>query len=94
VAVARALFQEPDLLLADEPVSSLDPALSVAVLDVLGDTRADDPDRTLLVSLHDPLLAATHADRIIGLRQGRIYFDLPAAEVTPAWLADLYAFET
>lgn len=94
VAVARALFQEPDLLLADEPVSSLDPALSVAVLDVLGHSRAEAPDRTLLVSLHDPLLAATHADRIIGLRQGRIYFDLPAREVTSAWLADLYAFET
>lgn len=94
VAVARALFQEPELLLADEPVSSLDPTRSVAVLDALGESCVGEPERTLVLSLHDPLLAASHADRVIGLRQGHVYFDLPAADVTPALLTDLYAFET
>jgi phosphonate transport system ATP-binding protein len=93
VAVARTLFQEPDLLLADEPVSSLDPARSEAILQVLGESCADDPGRTLVVSLHDPLLAAVHADRIIGLRGGRVEFDLAAGDVTPTVLADLYSFE-
>lgn len=94
VAIARTLFQEPDLLLADEPVSSLDPARSAEVLDALDTACAMGRDRTLLVSVHDPLLATTYADRIIGLRNGRVSFDRPAAGVTPATLEDLYAFET
>ena len=88
VAVARALTQEPDLLLADEPVSAVDPKLSDDVLELLG--RETNDGRTLLVSLHDPELARRHVDRIIGLREGHIAFDLAASDVSDTLLHSLY----
>ena len=90
VAIARALHQEPTLLLADEPVSSLDPARSRAILDVLVDAVSDEPARALVASLHDAPLALSHSTRIVALRNGRLVFDLPTAEVTPRMLDDLY----
>ncbi|WP_104108259.1 ATP-binding cassette domain-containing protein [Nocardioides sp. 616] len=80
VALARVLVQDPDLVLADEPVSSLDPARADDVMRLLCETVAT-PDRTLLVSLHDFELAVRRADRVVGLREGRVLFDLPAAAV-------------
>lgn len=88
VAVARALIQDPDLLLADEPVSAVDPTLSDDVLTLLSPTTPT--ARTLIVSLHDPALARRHVDRVVGLHQGRIAFDLPSSDVTDMVLDDLY----
>ncbi len=97
VAMARVLVQDPAIILADEPVASVDPARSHDMMQqllALGETSLDghkaSRNRTLLVSLHDVALARTYCDRIIGLRQGQLMFDLPSAEVTDAQLASLY----
>ena len=92
VALARVLVQEPELILADEPVSSLDPARAEEVMDLLGEVVAD-RSRTLLVSLHDFTLARRRCDRIVGVREGRVAFDLPAAEVTDDLGAALYRID-
>ncbi len=93
VAVARVLRQRPDLLLADEPTSSVDPAFSDRVMGLLTSPDArgvDGQPRTVVVSAHDPQLARRHVDRMIGLRDGRVTFDRPAGEVTDDELTDLY----
>ena len=87
VAVARTLLQRPDLLLADEPTSSVDPELSNQVMALLCDR---DAPWTAVISVHDPDLAIRHVDRIIALNHGKVVFDLPVAEVDPAALEDLY----
>jgi len=92
VALARLLVQDAELVLADEPVSSLDPARAEEVLRLLCATVTDG-DRTLLVSLHDVDLALRHCDRVVGVRAGRVLFDLPADEVTEQLRRQLYAFE-
>jgi len=90
VALARVLVQDPDVILADEPVASVDPARSHDIMKILCDLAQN---RTLLVSLHDVELAKTYCDRIIGLRQGRVLFQLPTAAVSDQQLAELYALE-
>ncbi|WP_028240432.1 phosphonate ABC transporter ATP-binding protein [Stutzerimonas azotifigens] len=90
VGIARVLYQRPALILADEPVSAMDPVLAGHTLGVL--TReAQTQGATLLASLHAVELALAHFPRIIGIRAGRILFDRPAEAVTPAELAALYA---
>lgn len=74
VAIARALLHSPAIILADEPVASLDPATAEATLALLRD-EARDADATLICSLHQPDLARRFADRIILLDAGRIVFD-------------------
>lgn len=74
VAIARALMQRPALMLADEPVSSLDPKLSRLVLDLLKRVCRED-GITALVSLHTLELTRAYADRVVGLRSGEIVFD-------------------
>jgi phosphonate transport system ATP-binding protein len=74
VGVARALAQQPALLLADEPVASLDPETARRVLGLLRDIARADGIR-LVVSLHQVDLAREYADRIIGLADGRVVFD-------------------
>jgi phosphonate transport system ATP-binding protein len=92
VAVARALFQSPRALLADEPVASVDPARARAMIELL--TEVSRQQRiTLCVSLHDLELARTLFPRLVGLRDGRILFDRPTADVGPEELADLYRLE-
>lgn len=90
VAIARALYQDARLILADEPVSSLDPTRSAAVLDLLCRTASED-GRTLVASLHQPDLARRWFPRLIGLREGRVQFDLPSEAVDDARLAALFA---
>jgi phosphonate transport system ATP-binding protein len=89
VAIARALWQHPEALLADEPVSSLDPARARAALSLL--TRLSSEDGlTLIVSLHQLDLAREFFPRLVGLRGGRIVFDRPSAEVGAAEFHALY----
>ena len=83
VAIARALVQEPRVLLADEPMSSLDPALSRSVMELLRDINRED-GLTVIASLHVLDLAVTYGHRIVGLRAGRVVHDGPAAELTQA----------
>ncbi len=91
VAIARLLVQEPDLVLADEPVSSLDPARAAEVLQMLGLPLASGQPSTLVVSLHQPALARQFCTRAIGLRDGELVFDLPSAELREDTLDQLYA---
>lgn len=92
VAVARALAQEPELILADEPVSSLDPAWAADVLELLT-TIQSHHHTTLVMTLHQPELARRFAQRIIGLRAGRIAWDGPARDLTDEDLKALYGNE-
>lgn len=92
VGIARVLYQQPDLVLADEPVSALDPALARQTLQVLAD-EANARGATLVASLHAVDLALAQFPRIVGLRGGRVLFDRPAAAVSEALLHELYASE-
>ena len=77
VAIARALAQQPDVIIADEPVASLDPRISAGILELLqGISHRDGV--ALVCSLHQMHLAQAYADRIVGLAQGRIVVDTPA----------------
>jgi len=90
VAVARTLYQAPALLLADEPVSALDATTADTVLrELVGYSEA--AGATFLASLHAVDLALRWFPRIVGVRDGAVLFDLPAAQVTPDRLAALYA---
>ncbi|MBM3838818.1 MAG: phosphonate ABC transporter ATP-binding protein [Verrucomicrobia bacterium] len=89
VAVARAVAQQPSIILADEPVSSLDPAWAEDVLDLIGAVQQHH-EATLVMSLHQPHLARRYASRIIGLRQGRVVLDDSPAALTDANLEELY----
>ncbi|MAS06915.1 MAG: phosphate/phosphonate ABC transporter ATP-binding protein [Ahrensia sp.] len=89
VAIARCLAQEPQLILADEPVSNLDPTRAAEVLDLLtGAARAR--SATVIFSSHQPELACRFADRIIGMRYGRIVFDTPTRDLTEDATTELY----
>ncbi|OGA26220.1 MAG: phosphonate ABC transporter [Betaproteobacteria bacterium RIFCSPLOWO2_02_FULL_67_26] len=92
VGVARVLYQQPDLMLADEPVSAVDPALSDRVISELN-REAVARRITLVASLHAVDLALHWFPRIIGLRAGEVEFDLPPVRVTDAMLRELYASE-
>jgi phosphonate transport system ATP-binding protein len=81
VGIARALMCDPSLILADEPVASLDPRSSADVMDLLK-SAAQERDAAVLCSLHQIDLAREYADRIIGLNNGTIVFDGPPAALT------------
>jgi len=89
VAIARLLVQQPDLVLADEPASALDPVLADRVLALLGEP-ARSRSGALVAALHDPGLARRHCDRVVGLSGGRVVLDAPVAAVSAADLAELY----
>ncbi|WP_323132191.1 phosphonate ABC transporter ATP-binding protein [Kineococcus indalonis] len=89
VAIARVLVQRPDLVLADEPASALDPALARRSLALLAAAAAE-RGGTLLACLHDPELALRHCDRVVGLVEGRLVLDAPAAALSRGDLADFY----
>lgn len=92
VGVARVLYQEAELILADEPVSALDPALATATVRLLcAEARAR--GATLVASLHAVDLALASFARIVGIKGGRVAFDLPADRVDETLLHDLYAAE-
>lgn len=89
VGIARALMQEPELMLADEPVASLDPATSDSVMKYLGQLNKED-GITVLCSLHFLSLARRYADRIIALKDGRIEFDGLSADIDDRRFKDIY----
>ncbi len=93
VAIARALFQEPCLLIADEPVASVDPKRAAALLALMTKICTEN-ELTLIVSLHNPELARRYFSRIIGLREGQVVFDSPAAGLSEAALGDLYELQS
>ena len=76
VAIARALMQEPKLILADEPIASLDPKNSEAVMDALADANSRS-GITVLCNLHDLDVAEQYCRRIIGMEKGKVVFDGP-----------------
>ena len=92
VGIARVLYQQPELILADEPVSALDPTLALATIRLLV-AEAEARGATLVASLHAVDLAIGNFSRIVGVKAGRIAFDLPAGEVSVPLLHDLYASE-
>ncbi|MEE8414445.1 MAG: phosphonate ABC transporter ATP-binding protein [Dehalococcoidales bacterium] len=89
VAVARLLVQDPRVILADEPVASLDPERAEDLLRLLSNS-AIEQGKTLVASLHVVSLVMRHFSRVIGLRNGKLQFDLPAGEVTEEMLEHLY----
>ncbi len=90
VAVARALCQRPTVLLADEPVSALDPAAAEQVMSLLA-RLAHRSDLAVLAVLHQPDIARRHSDRIAGLRHGRMEFDAETDDVRLDQIDSLYA---
>ena len=90
VAIARVLIQDPEVILADEPVSSVDPSLASAIVKLLIDISRD-TGKTLLVNLHSVGLALESFSRVIGIKNGIALFDLPPQEITDALLEDLYS---
>ena len=89
VALARVLVQDPQVILADEPTSSIDPARSQEIMDLLRHLN-ETTGKTLVISLHDINFARSHCQRMIGLRQGRLLFDSPTAAVSDQMIAALY----
>ena len=92
VAIARALVQEPTVVLADEPIASLDPMNAEIVMRSLREINERD-GLTVVCNLHTLDTARTYCDRVIGMLAGRVVFDGPAAELTPARVRDVYGVE-
>lgn len=89
VSIARVLTQQPKVILADEPVASLDPPTSHKVMKDLRRVSKED-NLTTLVNLHFIDMAMEYADRIIGMRAGEIVFDGPASKVTEETFEQIY----
>ncbi|MED3646542.1 phosphonate ABC transporter ATP-binding protein [Halalkalibacterium halodurans] len=89
VAIARVLTQQPKIILADEPVASLDPPTSHQVMTYLRKINKEDKITTI-VNLHFIDMAMEYADRIIGMRAGEVVFDGPASEVSEETFEEIY----
>jgi phosphonate transport system ATP-binding protein len=89
VAIARALMQNPDVLLADEPVASLDPESSGVVMNLIREIAAE-RHLTVVCSLHQVDIALGWADRIIGLRHGEVVLDAPADGLGKTEVMEIY----
>jgi phosphonate transport system ATP-binding protein len=91
-AIARVLTQEADLILADEPIASLDPASAKLVMSTLREINRQDRT-TVIVSLHQIDHAFEHCDRIVALKQGRVIHNGPTHDISPADIAAFYGVE-
>ena len=89
VGLARVLMQSPQLILADEPVSSLDPATSMQIMDLLAEFNKKD-GVAVICNLHLPSLAKEYGSRIIVLSQGRIVYDGPPTQLSESKLSSFY----
>ncbi|MDZ5810427.1 phosphonate ABC transporter ATP-binding protein [Halorubrum sp. AD140] len=89
VGIARAVVQQPKILLVDEPTSSLDPETSSTVMRLLTDIAAE-REVPVLINIHEVDLAIEHADRIVGLHDGELVFDGPTDELDDAALDRVY----
>ena len=92
VGIARALMQEPDLVLADEPTSSLDPKTSVEIMELIA-RRAGERDIPVIVNIHNVELARRFADRVVGMSQGNVVFDGPPRSLEDTHLTAIYGGE-
>ena len=92
-AIARTLVQGATVLIADEPIASLDPRAARRVMDILAALNQEDKI-TVLVSLHQVEYALSYCRRTIALRDGRIVYDGPSNALTPAFLSELYGAES
>ncbi|RFU61998.1 phosphonate ABC transporter ATP-binding protein [Peribacillus glennii] len=92
VAMARLLVQNPEVILADEPVASLDPARAEDILEMLTKLVAEEK-QTLVMSLHSVEYAKKYFSRIVALRDGEIFFDLPTEDITKEHLTGLYSLK-
>src|SRR5438132_4458222 len=92
VGIARALMQEPDLLLADEPTSSLDPKTSVEIIELMAKLAAE-RGIPIIINIHNVVLAKRFASRVVGLAKGRIVFDGPPRTLEDARLLQIYGGE-
>jgi len=91
-AIARAMVQGARVILADEPIASLDPESSRRVMDILARVNRED-GCTVVVSLHQVNVALKYCARTVALHQGRVVYDGPSEALTPALLRDLYGAE-
>jgi len=89
VALARLLMQKPEIILADEPVASLDPSRAEDILEMLTKI-AKEEQQTVIASLHSVEYARKYFSRLIALKNGELFFDLPADQVTNKQLQELY----
>jgi len=89
VAIARALCQQAEVILADEPIASLDPESARKVMEILADINRRD-GKTVVVTLHQVDYAVRYCQRAVALKNGRIHFDGPTQGFNPDFLNDLY----
>jgi phosphonate transport system ATP-binding protein len=92
VGIARALVQDPDILLVDEPTASLDPKTSRQIMRLIREVCAE-RNLAAIVNIHDVSLAQMFVQRIVGLRLGRVVFDGPPEGLTPEVLTRIYGEE-
>lgn len=91
-AIARTLVQGAKVVLADEPIASLDPEASRKVMEILARINREDGS-TVVVSLHQVDMALRYCPRVVALHQGRVVYDGPSRELTPALLRSLYGMQ-
>jgi len=92
VGICRALIQNPELLLVDEPTASLDPKTSRQIMRLIKELCAE-RKLSAIINIHDVMLAQMFAERIVGLRLGEIVYDGPPDKLTPAVLTSIYGEE-
>ncbi|GBF34006.1 phosphonate ABC transporter ATP-binding protein [Desulfocucumis palustris] len=93
VGIARALVQNPKMILCDEPIASLDPNASKIIMDHLRNVSTG-MGITMIVNLHQVNVALKYSDRIIGVNKGKVVFDGSPAELTPERIYDIYGSES
>jgi len=92
VGIARAMMQEPEMILADEPVASLDPVLAHSIMQYLEDINQND-GATVVCSLHFLDLVHRYAQRVIALNEGKLVFEGSPVEIDDAMFKDIYGKE-
>jgi phosphonate transport system ATP-binding protein len=88
-AIARALVQQAEIILADEPIASLDPEASVRVMEILSQINRE-KNISVVVSLHQVAFALQYCSRIVALREGSVVYDGPSEDLTPDFLREIY----